>query len=343
MKFEFKKNISEKLIFSKYSEEQIMEFYLHIPIRKGLFKSPLRIDHHNTCSFYRNKQGNLIFKDFATGQHLTCINVVMTLFNCSYWDALKIIANDFKIVEDPNIPLNKGKINKTPIKIENKEISKIQVEVKEFSDYELKWWNDFGITPSILKKFNVYSCKHVFLNDQLFAQSSKSCPIYGYYGGKLKSDNTKFELWKCYFPKRKEYRFIGNYPSKILQGYKQLPKSGKFCIVTKSLKDVMALYAYNIPACAPNSETVIPSKVIIDNLLSRFENVFVIWDNDYTGVSFLNKIKRTYPELICLIIPKRLKAKDFSDLRKLYGHNRTKQFIIDYLTWRKNRETSTQV
>lgn len=339
MNFEFPQRITEDLIFSKFSEETIMEFYLHRPIKKGLFCSPLRIDKNPTCSFFRNKSGKLIFKDFATGQYLSCINVVMTLYNCNYYDALKIVANDFGIVKARGLTKNKGKINMKATKIENHEMAKIQVEVQDFSDLELKWWAKYGITLEILKKFQVYSCKHVFLNDQLIAKSQQHCPIYGYYGGIIKQDKQKFELWKCYFPKRKQYRFLGNYPAKKLQGYDKLPKKGKFCLLTKSLKDVMCASTFGIPACAPNSETVIPSETIISDLLSRFKYVFALWDSDETGVHFLRKMKKMYPKLQCLIIPRKLGAKDFSDLRAKYGYKQTKQFIIQYLKeWQKNRE-----
>ena len=47
-------NITKELILSKVSEETLMEHYLGIPVKKGLFKSPLRQDSKPTCAFYRN-------------------------------------------------------------------------------------------------------------------------------------------------------------------------------------------------------------------------------------------------------------------------------------------------
>ena len=337
MNFSFQQKITKELILSHYSEEQIMEFYLGISIKKGLFRSPLRSDRNPTCSLYRNNSGTLIFKDFATGQNLNVFGVVQAKFNCDYYKALQIIANDFNLVQS-SIPKNKGKISSNPLKIKDKTIAKIQVEIQDFSNSELKWWNKYGITENILKKFDVFSCKYVFLNGEIAAKSQQHCPIYGYYGGKIQEHKEKIELWKCYFPKRKEYRFMGNYPAKKLQGYNKLPKKGKICVITKALKDVMALYAYGIPACAPNSETVIPSKAIVDDLTSRFEYVFALWDSDMTGVTFLNKMKHQYPQLHCLIIPRKYKAKDFSDLRALYGEQETKKFIIKYLKYFKEHE-----
>ena len=330
--FSFKPTkLTKDLILSRFSEEQLMEYYLHIPIKKGLFRSPLRKDKSVTCSVFRSNKGTLLFKDFATGEALNCFEIVKRLFNCNYFEALRIIANDFGIIHDKSLRKNTGKINYNPVKIQDKELSKIQVEIQDFTDLELKWWAKYGITPEILKHFLVYSCKHVFLNGQLVAKSQQHCPIFGYYGGKVKENGENIELWRCYFPQRKSYRWISNYPKNKIQGYDKLPKSGKICVITKSLKDCMALYAYGIPACAPNSETIIPSETVVNNLLERFEYVFCLWDNDYTGVTFLNKIKRKFPRLHCLIIPRRYKAKDFSDLRKLYGEKKTRQFIIDYL------------
>ena len=336
MNFSFRPKLSKELILSRFSEEQLMEYYLNIPVKKGLFRSSLRNDKNPTCSYFRNNRGTLLFKDFATGQCLNVFGVVQERFNCSYFEALRIIANDFGIIQDKDLQKNPGKINKNPTKLKDKEISKIQVEIQDFSDLELKWWEKYGITKDILQKFNVYSCKYVFLNDHLFAKSQQHCPIFGYYGKKYHG----LELWKIYFPKRTNYRFIGNYPCKKLQGYDMLPKKGKICVITKSLKDCMALYAYGIPACAPNSETIIPSETIIDDLLERFDHVFCLWDNDYTGVTFLNKIKKKYPKLHCIIIPRKYGAKDFSDFRKLYGKNKTKQYIIDYLKYFKESQES---
>lgn len=333
MNFSFNQKITKELILSRFSEEQIMEFYLHVPIKKGLFRSPLRKDREPTCSFYRNRKGELIFKDFATGQHLNIFGVVQSLFGCDYFDSLKIIANDFGIVRDSSLIKNVGKINQNPIRIKDKEMSKIQIEIQDFTDLELKWWAKYGITLDILKKFNVFSCKHVFLNDQLFAKSQQHCPIFGYYGKKYQG----YELWRCYFPKRTSFRFITNWPSKKIQGYDQLPKKGKLLIITKAMKDTMCLYSMGISAIAPNSETQFISDIMLEDLKKRFDNIVVLYDNDLTGISFMNKIKKKHPELIYTWIPRHLGSKDISDFYKDNGRHKTLNLIKDFIIWLKNR------
>ena len=340
MDFSFQPKITKELILSRFSEEQLMEYYLHIPVKKGLFRSPLRRDKQPTCSFYRNKSGTLIFKDFATGQHLNIFDVVQSIFRCDYFESLRIIANDFGIVRDNALHKNPGKINLNPIKIKDKEISKIQIEVQEFTDSELKWWGKYGISKDILKRFDVYSCKHVFLNDQLFAESQQHCPIFGYYGKKYQG----LELWRCYFPKRTSFRFITNWPSKKIQGYDQLPKKGKLLVITKSMKDSMCLYSCGITACAPNSENLfIPDKVLED-LKNRFENIVVLYDNDRPGLYNMAKIRKEHPELTYVFIPKRYVSKDISDFYKDHGRKETLNLIKTFILWLKeHRQNQTHL
>ena len=340
MDFSFQPKITKELILSRFSEEQLMEYYLHIPVKKGLFRSPLRRDKQPTCSFYRNKSGTLIFKDFATGQHLNIFDVVQSIFRCDYFESLRIIANDFGIVRDNALHKNPGKINLNPIKIKDKEITKIQIEVQEFTDSELKWWGKYGISKDILKRFDVYSCKHVFLNDQLFAESQQHCPIFGYYGKKYQG----LELWRCYFPKRTSFRFITNWPSKKIQGYDQLPKKGKLLVITKSMKDSMCLYSCGITACAPNSENLfIPDKVLED-LKNRFENIVVLYDNDRPGLYNMAKIRKEHPELTYVFIPKRYGSKDISDFYKDHGRKETLNLIKTFILWLKeHRQNQTHL
>lgn len=325
--------LNKDIILSQITEEQIFSFYIGSEVKnKKLFRSKLRNDKNPTCSMYRNKSKTLIYKDFATNQSLNCFGYVMELFNCDYYTALKIIANDFGIIKNNSLVKNKGKIISKDFKIEEKEFSKIQVEIQDFTELELKWWNRYGITKDILNKYNVYSCKHVFLNGDLIAKSQQHCPIFGYYGKKYQGN----ELWKIYFPKRKESRFLGNYPSEKMQGYDQLPKTGKLCVITKSQKDCMTLASLGIPACAPNSETVIPKESIINDLKNRFKYIICLWDNDYTGITFLNKFKRKYPELIYTWIPRDSGAKDISDFYALYTKKKTQELIKQFILHLKN-------
>lgn len=318
--FTFEPKITKEFLLSKNNEETYMSHYLGIPVQKGLFISPLRTDNHKTCSYFRGKSGTLYFKDFATGQCLDFVNVVMTKYCCNYHQAIKIIAKDFGYTSDA--PVKKVSVKVQP-KFEGDKQTFIRVEVKDFSESELKWWNSFGITKDILNRFKIYSCKTVFLNGTIYAQSAQHSPIYGYYFGKKEN----IEQWRIYMPKRKEFRFIGNVSTKTIQGYKQLVKTGKLVVITKSMKDVLCLYSLGIPAIAPNSETQFISDKVLEELKQRFEHVVLLYDNDLTGVRFANKIRKQHPELIVTLIPRKTGTKDISDFYYKYGRNKTLDLI----------------
>lgn len=327
--------ITKDFLLSKNSEETYMAYYLGVPVKKGLFKSPLRDDKHNTCSFFRGSSGNLYFKDFATGQCLTFEGVVMEKYHCTYHNALKIIANDFGYIKTNNVIT---KVNKPEIKIqpkfEGEKETFIQVEIKDFSESELKWWNSFGISEQILKKYKIYSIKTVFLNGSIYAQSTQHSPIYGYYFGKKEN----IEQWRIYIPKRKEFRFIGNVSTKTVQGYKQLPDNGKLLVITKSMKDVCLLSSLGIPAIAPNSETQFVSEKMLEELRDRFKNIALLYDSDLTGVRFMNKIRKQYRDLIVCMIPRKYGTKDISDFYQKYGRNKTIELIKESINYIKREK-----
>lgn len=322
MDFKIEPEITKAYLLSKFSEETFMEYYLGIPVAKKLYRNPLRKDNKPTCSFYRNKSGELIFKDFSGVFYGNFISVVMFKYSCTYHQALRIIANDFGLIHDNKIPKNKGKLNVNAPVFRDDGAAIIQVEIKDFSKSEIEWWSDYGVTDKILKKFHVFSCKNVFLNGNVISTSSDHCPIYGYYGGKKEG----IELWRIYFPKRKSYRFLSNWDSKKIQGIKQLPNEGKLLVITKSLKDVMCLYSLGIPAIAPNSETLFIPEALYVELKDRFKNIVVLYDNDLAGIANMRKIRDKY-KVKCLWIPRSYEAKDISDFHKKYGRKKTLELI----------------
>ena len=320
LKFDFEPRITKEYLLSKHSEEIYMTYYLGIPVKKGLFKSPLRRDKSPTCSFYRNKSGELIFKDFNGSFYGNFVAVVMYKYGLSYYKALNQIAVDFGLING-----QPAKVKKIPTveKFRDTGTSDIRVEIKEYSKKELDWWKSFGVMSETLNKYKVFSCKNIFLNGNLFITSSKDSLMFGYYEGKKDG----IEYWRIYFPKRTTYRFLSNTPSKLVQGYAQLPKKGKLLVITKSMKDCMVLYSMGIAAIAPNSETLFISDKMLSDLKEKFKHIVVFYDNDLPGISNMNKIKKEHPELNYFWIPRKYGAKDISDFYKMFGKDKTIEFI----------------
>ena len=319
--------ITKDFILSKVNQESIMQHYTGLDVSsKKLMLSPFRVDNHFTVSFYKSKSDILYLHDFATNEHINCFQAVMKKFGVNYYEALDIIAKDFNLIdgENNNTEVEIPKI--APLK-ETKS-SVIQVQIKDYSDEELEWWSKFGISKKTLKKFHVYSLEHVFVNGELRFTSSKQCPIYGYYFGK---DKNSVEKWKIYFPLRQEYRFLNNLSKKVLQGYHQLPKTGDLLVITKSMKDLMAMYEFGIPAVSPNSETLFVEDKKLEEFKQRFKHILVIYDNDRPGLHNMWIIRKRYPELNYFFLPWYL-SKDFTDSIKLVGVDNMKEYVDEFMS-----------
>jgi hypothetical protein len=323
--FEFTPNITKEFLQSKYSDETYFEHYLGFPVTKKLFTSVLRSDKKPTCSFYRNKNGDLIYKDFGTGDGFNFIGLVMEMFNLNYYQAITKIASDFGLIKT-NVVSVKAEIKESTNKILDTGPTYIQVTTKPFSEEELDWWNKFGIEQELLDKYKVFSCEHVFINGRLSVSSTPNNYIFGYYFG---TDNGR-ELWKIYMPLRKKFRFLNNISMDVLQGYEQLPESGPLLVITKSMKDSIVLNRLGIPAVAPNSEVLIISQEQMDEFHKRFKYIVFYWDRDYAGVTNLQKIRKTYPECAYFINPKNT-AKDLSDCVEKFGLRYVRDQIPKYL------------
>lgn len=313
--------ITKEFLLKNHPEEQYMSYYLGVPITKKLFKSPLRVDHRETCSFYKNEKTGLRYKDFGNGVNYNFIDVVMYRHNCSYHRALRIIAMDFNLISSdiPKeakvlIPAYKGELLTT------NEPCDIKVEVKEFTLKELEWWSGFGISKKLLEEGRVYSIKSVFLNNEPAFFSSDKCPIYGYFLG----HEGERELWKIYFPSKTKYRFLLN--TSKFQGVHMLPKKGDLVIVTKSMKDVLTLRSHGFNAIAPQSENSYPTKDQMEALAKRFTHVLIFLDNDRAGLKAMSSLRKMYRTLF-FAIPHSYKVKDISDFHKKYGQTKTLQFL----------------
>lgn len=263
-------------------------------------------------------------KDFSGAFMGDCFSVVQEKFGVSYYLALQIIANDFNIIHRTDLTINKPKLEYTGSILEKSEQAKIQVEVREWDEVDLNWWGKYGITKETLNKFKVYPCKTVWLNGNIFYVFTGTERCYGYFGG-IKDE---IEYWRIYFAGRRKYKFISNWKGIQIQGAHMLSKDGGDCIVvTKSLKDVMCLYEFGIPAIAPCSENLFITDSQYERLKKKYKRVFLLYDNDKPGLHAAWTIRKSHPDLKIIYLPINGGDKDISDFRKARGYKKTLELI----------------
>lgn len=297
----FTPTITKEYLLKRVSEEEIFEKY-GVRVQTGMFRSPLRKDLHPTCRFYRRRDGRLCLRDHAGYFDGDCFALVQYVKGCKFYEALNDIAKEFKILKgEARHPVITG------ITVGPRTTCDIRIKSMKWDQQHLEWWEEYGLDLSLLDLYKVVAVEKVWLNGFLYYNrdfTRKNEVVFAYKFGSLD--------YKVYFPMRKEKRFLHNNPD-ILQGYAQLPESGAVVVITKSLKDVICLRMFDIPAIAPMSETSVVSDSVLEDLSENFNNIFALYDRDKTGkIALLNLRRRGVRPLM---MPKGT-TKDFADLCK---------------------------
>lgn len=320
--------INKEYILSRVSQEEIFEHYLGVEVQTYKhIRSPLREDKHPTCNFeyYR---GKLYFMDWAIfDKPKDCFNLVMYIYDLDYWDALDKIASDLDVIGKERDDQLNFEFEASQSDAEDSSTpTLIEVKKQPFTSVDKEYLSQYNITRETCEYYKVFSIKRVWLNKDSIFSYGENDPAIGYYFGKKNG----IQQWKIYFYKRNQFRFVCN--TSRIQGWAQLPDEEEYCVITKSLKDVMCLYEYNIPAIAPQSESTTPSERLIKVLKERFSNVVSLYDFDRTGVSTANRLRNNYSIQPLFFTDGKFDtvdygAKDFSD----YVADNEEQYILQII------------
>lgn len=332
-------------ILKQLSEEDIYSSYLGEPIKPDTkYRSIFRTsDSIPSLSFYESN-GRILYKDFGmndrAGNVFLFVQKMYGLRNA--WEAVVQINHDFNLGLgnwSPIIPkrsILKSIVHTSKIEGNSKTLS---FRPKLFIERDLYYWNKFNVSLKILQHFNVLVADIVYINHLPIWFYDIINPIYAYT-----FDTEKYKFYRPLAHKEGKFlssRNIGNYYA----GYKELPRNGNMLIITKAMKDVMTLYSLNISAIAPNGETYAFDPVLIKELKNRFQNIFIMLDNDYnkpieqnTGINAMKNFVKSFENINPIIIPDQLQCTDIAEVMEKYGPQFTKN-TLDYaktnsINWR---------
>ena len=305
--YEIRPQQNKEWVLERIPQEQIMEYYLHVPIQvKQKFKSPLREDNNPSCAFFYSKGGKLYFRDFSKSESLDCFDIASMVLGTDFRGTLRQIIQDFNLNG-----VTQFKPKSYDHLIEAKDLARTEsshIEVVPLTRNDLwhmdsagiQFWDKIGITPATLRLYKVLQLDLARCNRKTVYSYDPENPGFAYYFGG--------NLFKLYFPYSTGIRFLQN--TNCLQGLQQLPETGPLLVVTKSMKDVMLFYEYGIPAVAPQSESFCFNDPCVLDWQKRFKRIVIVYDYDYTGVKFANKWRKKYGWDYAFVEG----AKDLSDL-----------------------------
>ena len=330
-----KKFVTKEALLEELTDIEIYQMYLpeQFVFNKTIL-SPLRDEEKASFGFFIGENGEVCFKDFLLGAG-DCIKFVQLKFGLDFFEAMSKIVLDanldgmFIIKNTFKTNINASKLGESREKmISNINSFKLGKKAREFNLYDFSFWSLFGITHKTLVKYRVQPVSHLFYGDKIVVADKLA------YAFEERKDNNI--TYKIYQPHSENYKWINNHNESVWQGWEQLPEKGEILIITKSLKDVMSINdVCGLPSVSLQAEGVIPKQQVIDELKSRFESIFLLYDNDYDkevnwGHEFGKKISLKY-DINQIEINKAYKSKDFSDLVAKVGKKRAKELLIELI------------
>lgn len=303
-----------------YSDFDIAHKYLGITCVPEVINSPLRQDNNPSLGlFINNRTNSLWFKDFGSGEKGSLYDLLARMWNIS-----KDKVYD-RILEDMPAP---ALIRKRGVKVYRKSTGKVEVRVREWRDYDIAYWDSYGISLPWLKFGEIYPISHIIIT-----KNGHSYPIpaekYAYVYVERKDGIVSF---KIYQPYSKEYKWMSKHDSSVWDLWTKIPEKGDKLIITSSRKDALAIWSNTgIPTLSLQGEGYIPKEHVVQQLKDRYNKVYVLYDNDFQSEE---NHGRMYGKMIAekfnvtqIEIPEKWESKDPSDLVKNHGREVLREVI----------------
>lgn len=288
------------------TEAEIASKYLGITEIPCVINSPLRRDNNPSFGLYSPDGNKVKFIDFATKESGGIFDLLGKLWNKDFSSVLRTIYY--------NLPKSNITINKTnQKKIIHNSVSEIKCKVREWADYDIKYWESYGITLNWLKYANVYPISHKIIvkngNRYVFTADKYAYAYVEFKEGKI--------TLKIYQPfNTNGFKWANCHDKSVLSLWTKLPNKGDKVCICASLKDALCLWANTgIPCIALQGEGYPISNTAINELKKRFNKVYICLDADKTGIKDA-EILASKTGFINIVLPIEYHQKDISDLYK---------------------------
>lgn len=310
-------------IYSKVSDLDILHHYFGITHVPCMINSPLRRDNNPSLSFYSKDGIEVLWTDFSTKEGGDIIHLMSKYWGESYADTVKHLWEDL-----PKITNISGytQLSKKRYIVKKTNVI-LKCKVREWKDYDLEFWNSFGISKRWLEYADVYPISHkiIIKNDEKFVFSADK---YAYAYVEFKDKKTTLKIYQPF--NTKGFKWSNNHDRSVISLWTKVPANGLMICICASLKDALCLWANTgIPSIAVQGEGYSMSDTAIEELKRRFKHIYILFDNDEAGlVDGIKLAEQT--GFTNIVLPRINEAKDISDLYKsLENKEQFKELMIN--------------
>lgn len=311
------------LNLSNLTQADIAAYYLNIESIPSLIHSPLRRDSKPSFALYCPKGTEVNYKDFSTGESGTIWTLLTKMWNCSVAEAAAKVYNDLGD-KSYGTKIGVGGYMTRHCKV-NSQID-LQCKVREWRDYDLEYWDSYGISLKWLKYADIYPISHkIIIKDNISYTFGADKYAYAYV--EFKEGKVTLKIYQPF--NKKGYKWSNKHDKSVISLWTKVPKKGNRICICSSLKDALCLWANTgIPSLAIQGEGYRMSDTAINELKKRFNRIYICLDNDEAGLKDAIQLA-SKTGFINVVLPQFKGGKDVSDLYKVLGNKEQfKQTIL---------------
>ena len=194
--------------------------------------------------------------------------------------------------------------------------------MRKWEQRDFDYWASYGVPKRWLLHADIYPVSHIFIISETGYIRTVVADPYAYTFIERK-DNICTE--KVYQPFNKQgMKWRSGHDSSVWDLWTKLPLQGEKVIITSSRKDVLCIWANTgIPSVSLQSEAINVKPSVMRELMDRFKQVYVLFDNDQNREKNYGRIDgQKLSEqfgIEQIEIPDSYMCKDISDLYHKYG------------------------
>lgn len=304
-------SVSLEDIYKITTEAKIAYYYLGISSIPCKINSPLRLDRSPSFGLFSPNGSRITWIDFSSGERGGIFDLLGKMWNTSFKETLVKIYKDFsKFNGDTKIECMYRTPTASHTNIGNKDIT-MECKVREWKNYDIKYWESYGISLEWLKYANVYPISHkiIIKDGQRYVFGADK---YAYAYAEFKDGKTTLKIYQPY--NKLGFKWSNKHDRSVISLWTKVPPTGDKICICSSLKDALCLWSnVGIPALAIQGEGYTMSATAVNELKHRFNNIYILLDNDEAGLKDA-EILASKTGFTNIVLPNINDAKDISDL-----------------------------
>ncbi len=297
--------------------------------------SPIRDDKHPSFRVYSPDGVKVRYYDYATKETGGILDLMQKKFGCSFPNTLGKIYNEMASKRTTHINGTKSDSpqgNTVKIHTSSSPEYRIRSRRRDWKDYDFEYWASYGIPKQWLLQSDSYPISHYIVTSSTGFSQVTQADKYAYTFVERKDGRISEKIYQPFNKGGRKWR--NSHDKSVWDLWAKLPPQGNKVIITSSRKDALCIWANTrIPSVSLQSEASSINPKVMDELKSRFKEVYVLYDNDFknevnNGRIDGQKVANVF-HIKQIEIPTEYQSKDVSDLFHNYGAAKVREVISE--------------